>query len=102
MTDARAFLESRAWSCTADPAVFPGCGICAPCRAALAAGWRAQQMRDALLAVLDVCDRLDHDAEQMLHRFGPGDYYMGQRMGLMTSVSDVRRAINEALGVSGE
>ena len=72
----------------------------------LGLSWQREAAMAALLrAVADEaevcwCDRLDHDAEQMLYRFGPGDYYMGQRMGLMTSASDVRRAINKALGVS--
>lgn len=60
----------------------------------------AERTRDALLAVLDECNRIDHDAEQMLYQFGPGDYYEGLMMGLTTSASNVRRAINEALGVS--
>lgn len=60
------------------------------------------EMRNALLAVLDECNRIDHDAEQMLYQFGPGDYYEGLMMGLTTSASNVRRAINKALGVTDD
>ena len=84
MTDARKLLEDyHSYSSGADSA----------------AGARLHMTTAALLAVLDECNRIDHDAEQMLYQFGPGDYYEGLMMGLTTSASNVRRAINAALGV---
>ena len=60
------------------------------------------RMADALLAVLDRCDRLDSDADKMPYLLGTGPYYQGQQAGLMTAVADVRYAIDKALGVTDE
>ena len=98
MSDAREVLNAphhvTAWHCVADPATFPGCGQCVPCQRALAVGWQAAFMRDALLAVLDECDRLDGEESGV---------YPGIWFDALAHASDrIHAAIDKALGVTDE
>lgn len=55
------------------------------------------RMRDALLAVLDECDELQRNEEQVRDLLGSG-YHSGQ----MPVVARIRVAIDKALGVTDD
>lgn len=57
----------------------------------------AERTRDALLAVLDECDELQRNEEQVRDLLGSG-YHSGQ----MPVVARIRVAINDALGVTDD